>query len=352
MQFRVDKVELKLFSGRANPELAERISDYLKVGLGNIYIGNFADGETIARIEENVRGCDVFVIQPTCPPVNDNLMELLIIIDSLKRASAGRVTAVIPYYGYARQDRKDVGRVPITAKLVANLIERAGADRVLTVDLHSGAIQGFFDIPVDHLLAAPYLADYILSLGLPMDEVVVVAPDEGAVKRIMPFVSRVASRLTGELVAARLASQPDSDAELNGPGFAIIDKRRSGRSTRQVHFIGSSVEGKIAVLIDDMITTGGSIIGAAEAAHSRGAREIYAACTHALLCGEAVQRLADSPIDLLIVCDSVPVSKEKRLPNMRRLSLASLLGEAIKRIHRNDSVSDMFKLQLEPELIW
>jgi len=352
MQFRVDKVELKLFSGRANPELAQRISEYLKIGLGNIYIDNFPDGETIARIEENVRGCDVFLIQPTCPPVNDNLMELLIIIDSLKRASAGRVTAVIPYYGYARQDRKDVGRVPITAKLVANLIERAGADRVLTVDLHSGAIQGFFDIPVDHLLAAPYLADYILSLGLPMDEVVVVAPDEGAVKRILPFVSRIAGRLSGQPVAAALGAGSDPDDSVNGPGFAIIDKRRSGRSTRQAHFIGSPVEGKIAVLIDDMITTAGSIVGAAEAAHERGARQVFAACTHALLCGNAIRRLADSPIDHLIFCDSVPVSEEKRLPNMRMLSLASMLGEAIKRIHKNDSVSDMFKLQMEPQVVW
>ncbi|HID22320.1 MAG TPA: ribose-phosphate pyrophosphokinase, partial [Planctomycetaceae bacterium] len=197
-----------------------------------------------------------------------------------------------------------------------------------------------------------YLADYIMSLGLPMDQMVVVAPDEGAVKRILPFVARVAGRLSGEPVAYTLMTQSDSQSKGNGPGFAIIDKRRSGGSTRQAHFIGSSVEGKLAVLIDDMITTGGSIIGAANAAHERGARQIYAACTHALLCDKAVERLAASPIDHLILCDTVPVAKEKRLPNMQMLSLASLLGEAIKRIHRNDSVSEMFKLQMEPQLIW
>jgi len=353
MRFGVDSVDLKLFTGRAHPELAQRIADYLKIGLGKLHVGDFPDGETIARIEENVRGCDVFVVQPTCPPVNHNLMELLIIIDSLKRASAGRITAVIPYYGYARQDRKDVGRVPITAKLVANLIERAGAHRVLTVDLHSGAIQGFFDIPVDHLQAAPVLADHIMSLGLPMDEVVIVAPDEGAVKRILPFLARVAARLSGQpLSRTMLASNLAPEQDMGAPGFAIIDKRRSGgMSTRQAHFIGSSVEGKIAVLIDDMITTGGSIVGAATVAHEHGARQVYAACTHPVLCGNAKEKLAAAHIDHLIVCDTIPVDRSKWLPNMEMLTLAHLLGEAIKRIHKNESVSGLFDLQMEPQLI-
>jgi len=311
--------ELKLFSGRAHPRLADLIAQYLDIPLGKISISNFPDGEVFCRVEEDVRGRDVFLIQPTCPPVNENIMELLVIIDSFKRASAGRITAVIPYYGYARQDRKDVGRVPITAKLVANLIEKAGADRVVTMDLHSGAIQGFFDVPVDHLIAAPVINGYFVNLDLPRRDLIVVSPDEGAIKRCIPHQERLAD------------------------GLAIVDKRRaSATRTEQANLIGSRMDGKIALLIDDMITTGGSIAGAAEIVKRHGAREIYVAATHPILCGDATKRLRESAIDHLVVCDTIPVPLEKRLPNMKILSVAPLLGEAIKRIFRRESVSMLF----------
>lgn len=320
--------ELKLFSGRAHLQLAQRIADYLDIPLGKIAISNFPDGEVIARVEEDVRGRDVFIVQPTCPPVNDNLVELLVMIDSFRRASAGRITAVISYYGYARQDRKDVGRVPITAKLVANLIEKAGADRVVTVDLHSGAIQGFFDVPVDHLMAAPVINGYFLSLELPRRDLVVLAPDEGAIKRCIPHQEKLAD------------------------GLAIVDKRRaSATHTEQVNLIGSRMDGKVALLIDDMITTAGSITGAAEVVKRYGASAIYACATHPVLCGDATERLRQSAIDQVVLCDTIPVPPEKRLPKIKILSVAPLLGEAIKRIFRRESVSMLFGWTPPPTLV-
>ncbi len=311
--------DMKLFSGRANPELAQRMSDYLGLPLGRITIGNFPDGEISCKIEEDVRGRDVFLIQPTCAPVNENLMELLIMIDSFKRASAERITAVVPYFGYARQDRKDEGRVPITAKLVANLITRAGVGRVLTMDLHAAQIQGFFDIPVDHLYAAPVIDDYFRSLSLGENNFVVVSPDEGAIKRVLRHV-----------------------AQLNGE-LAIVDKRRTGgASTRQANLIGAPIEGKVALIFDDMISTGSSICGAAEMVAKGGAREIYLAATHGILCGNATERLSRAPVKQIVITDTIPLTPERRLPNIHVLSVAPLLGEAVKRIHRNESVSRLF----------
>ena len=311
--------DLKIFSGRAHPALARDIADYLGLDLGKLDINNFPDGEVSAKIEEDVRGRDVFVVQPTCPPVNENLVELLILLDSFKRASADRITAVIPYYGYARQDRKDEGRVPITAKLVANLITTAGANRVLTMDLHAPQIQGFFDVPVDHLYAAPVINEYFKSLELPPAEIVVVSPDEGSIKRALPHLEKL------------------------GGGLAIVDKRRSSAvETEQANLIGGPLEGKVALLFDDMITTAGSIVGAAAVAKRHGARQIYVCATHAILCGPAIDRLRRSPITQVVLTDTIPVPPEKQLPNLKTLSVAPLLGEAIKRIHRNESVSKLF----------
>jgi len=311
---------MKVFSGRAHPELAQKICDYLGLPLGRTLVGNFPDGEISCKIDEDVRGRDVFVVQPTCPPVNENLMELLIIIDSLKRASANRITAVIPYFGYARQDRKDEGRVPITAKLVANMITQAGANRVLAMDLHTAQIQGFFDIPVDHLYAAPVIDNYIRSLGFAEDEMVVVSPDEGSIKRALAHMTRLGGHL------------------------AIIDKRRaSADTTRQANVIGERVEGRVALIFDDMISTAGSICGAAETMRRAGARKVILAATHGLLVGPAVQRLCQAPFDELILTDTIPLPPEKRLPKITVLSVAPLLGEAIKRIHRNESVSKLFE---------
>jgi len=311
--------DLKIFSGRANQDLAARICSYLGLPLGAISTGNFPDGEISCKIEEDVRGRDVFLIQPTCPPVNENLMELLIMIESCKRASAERVTAVVPYFGYARQDRKDEGRVPITAKLVANIMTRAGADRVLTMDLHAAQIQGFFDVPVDHLYAAPVLNDYAAQLKIGPDDIVVVSPDEGSIKRALGHAKRLSAPL------------------------AIVDKRRStAEKTRQEHLIGASVEGKVALMFDDMISTAGSICGAANKVHAAGAREIHVAATHGVLCGPAIANLEAAPIKTVIITDTIPLPAEKNLPKIRVLSVAPLLGEAIKRIHRNESVSRLF----------
>jgi ribose-phosphate pyrophosphokinase len=311
--------DMKLFSGRAHPQLAQRMCDYLGLPLGRMVMGNFPDGEIACKIDENVRGRDVFIVQPTCPPINDNLMELLIVIDSFKRASAERITAVIPYFGYARQDRKDEGRVPITAKLVANLVTHAGANRVLAMDLHAAQIQGFFDIPVDHLYASPVIDNHFQSMNFDGEEIVVVSPDVGGIKRSLAHMNQ----LGGEL--------------------AIIDKRRaSAEHTRQEHIIGASVEGKTALIFDDMISTAGSICGAAEVVHEQGARRIYLAATHGLFCGEAVERIAQSPVDSVAITDTVPLSPEKQIPKITVLSVAPLLGEAIKRIHRNESVSRLF----------
>ena len=287
--------------------------------MGKITLGDFPDGEISYKIEEDIRGRDVFLIQPTGPPVNNNLMELLIMIESCKRASAERVTAVMPYYGYARQDRKDEGRVPITAKLVANLITRAGADRVLTMDLHAAQIQGFFDVPVDHLYAAPVLNEHFLAHELTGDKIVIVSPDEGSIKRALGHVKRLGGRL------------------------AIVDKRRSSaEKTKQENIIGGPVEGKTVLMFDDIISTAGSICGAAEILQRNGAAEIHVAATHGVLCGPAAERLKDAPITSVVLTDTIPLAEEQLLPKITILSVSTLLGEGIKRIHRNESVSRLF----------
>ena len=310
--------ELKLFAGNAHPHLAREIASYLGVPLGEAKVGRFSDGEISIAIEESVRGKDVFVIQPTCHPVNENLMELLIMMDALKRASAWRITAVIPYYGYARQERKTRARDPISAKLVANLITAAGADRVLTLDLHAAAIQGFFDIPVDHLTAVPILADYLKSKGL--EDYIVVSPDLGGVTRARTFAERLGGVFT----------------------IAIIDKRRPAPNVAEIMNIIGEVENKTAIIIDDLIDTAGTITQGAQALMERGAREVYACCTHPVLSGPAVERLSFSPIKELIVCNTIPIPPEKHVPQLRQLSVAPLLGEAIIRIHKDLSVSRLF----------
>ena len=311
--------DLKLFSGNANRALSERIATYLGVPLGNASLSTFPDGEISCKIDEDIRGRDVFLLQPTCPPVNENIMQLLILIDSCKRASAERVTPVIPYFGYARQDRKDEGRVPITAKLVANIITRAGADRVLTMDLHAAQIQGFFDVPVDHLYAAPVLNEHFLHMDLHADDLVIVSPDEGSIKRALGHAKRL------------------------GAPLAIIDKRRtSADTTIQANIIGGPIEGKVALIFDDMISTAGSILGAARVLHQRQVREIHVATTHAVFCHPAVERLREADLASIVCTDSIPLSPEQLLPQTAVLSVAPLLGEAIKRIHRNESVSGLF----------
>lgn len=314
--------ELKVFSGRANPQLARSICEFLNLPLGEASLGKFPDSENYCKIEEDIRGRDVFLVQPTSAPVNDNLIELLIMIDSCKRASASRITAVMPYFGYARQDRKDEGRVPITAKLVANLITRAGADRVLTMDLHSAQIQGFFDVPVDHLYAAPVLNEYFLRLGFAEDDIVIVSPDEGSTKRAVGHVKRLGGRL------------------------AIIDKRRqNAMETKQENIIGGPVDGKICLMFDDMISTAGSITGAAKLVHKAGAKEIHVAATHGVFCGPALDRIREAPITSLIVTDTVcPILDDGAVPDkIRYLTVAPFLAEAIKRIHHDQSISDLFQ---------
>jgi len=312
--------DLKIFAGPANTALAQDICRYLNLPMGKLSLGRFPDGEISCKIDEDVRGRDVFIVQPTCPPVNEHIMELLVMIDSFKRASSYRLTAVIPYFGYARQDRKDAGRVPITAKLVANLITRAGADRVLAMDLHAAQIQGFFDVPVDHLYAAPVLNNHFQTLDLKPDEIVVVSADVGGIKRAVGHANRF------------------------GAPLAIIDKRRiSAETTKSANVIGANVEGKVALMFDDMISTAGSICSAAEVIHAHGARAIYAAATHGLLVGPAIERLRSAPFARIIITDSIPLTPGKMLPNITVLSVASLLGQAIKRIHRNESVSMMFQ---------
>ena len=311
---------LKVFSGRANIALAEKIARHLGDSLGKITLSNFPDGEISVRIEEDVRGRDIFLVQPTCPPVNENLMELLIMIDSFKRASAARITAVLPYYGYARQDRKDVGRVPISAKLVADLLSTAGAHRVLALDLHAAQIQGFFNIPVDHLHAGPVINEYIRALNIPQNDLVVLSPDEGSIKKALLHQKKL------------------------GGAIAVVDKRRSSATeTKQANLIGSSLEGKVAVIFDDMISTAGSAVGAAHVAKRNGAREVYACATHAVLCGPAIERLRDAPIRQIVVTDSIPVPPNKQLDNLTVLSVARLLAEAIERIHYDRSVSALFE---------
>ncbi len=300
--------------------MARRICRFLNLPLGKILLEDFPDGEIHCKIEEDIRGRDVFLVQPTCPPVNNNIMELLIMIDSCVRASAARITAVMPYFGYARQDRKDEGRVPITAKLAANIITRAGANRVLTMDLHAAQIQGFFDVPVDHLYAAPVLNKFFLDQGLEGDDLVIVSPDVGSIKR----ASGHAHRLGGKL--------------------AIVDKRRaSATKTSQEHIIGAPVDGRVAIMFDDMISTAGSICGAAEVVKAHGAKEIYVAATHGVLAGKATEKLQAAPLAGLVLTDTIPLPAEKNLDIISVRSVDELLGEAIKRIHHHQSISDFFR---------
>ncbi|MBI4354053.1 MAG: ribose-phosphate pyrophosphokinase [Candidatus Omnitrophica bacterium] len=307
---------LAILSGNANLDLAKALCKYLGVGLAQCLVGRFSEGEIRVKIQENIRGKDVFVVQPTCPPPNDNLMELLILIDAVRRASARRITAVIPYYGYARQDRKDQPRVPITAKLVANLITTAGADRILTMDLHAGQIQGFFDIPLDHLYAINVFADYLTRKRL--KPVVVVSPDVGGIKMARAYAKRL------------------------NAGLAIVDKRRTTPESTEVMHILGEVAGKRCVLVDDLIATGSSLVEAAHALQRAGAKAVYAAVTHPVLSGPAVAQVARSPIEELLVTDTIPLGKPQRHPKIIVLSIASLLGEAIRRIHEEQSISSLF----------
>jgi ribose-phosphate pyrophosphokinase len=307
-----------LFSGNANPALAQAIGAYLETPLAKIKIQRFSDGESFCEINENVRGVDAFVIQPTCSPVNDNVMELLIICDALRRASAGSITAVIPYYGYARQDRKVAPRTPITSKLVADLIVASGVDRVVSVDLHAGQIQGFFNIPFDHLYAMPVMLDDYLKKSFD-SSAVVVSPDAGGVERARAYSKRLNTSL------------------------AIIDKRRERANVSEVMHLIGEVKGKDCIIIDDMIDTAGTLTGAAHALVHYGAKSIVACATHGVLSGPAVQRIAESPLNELVVSDTIPLSPEaKAVGKIRQVSIARLLGEAIKRIHSSDSVSSLF----------
>ena len=308
--------KLALFSGNANPKLAESISRYLKVKLGDALISRFSEGEIEVKINENVRGKDVFVIQPTSPPINENMMELLIMIDAFKRASAARITAVLPYYGYARQDRKDQPRVPITAKLVADLITVAGASRLLTIDLHAGQIQGFFNIPVDHLFAINVFVEYYTKLRL--ENLVVVSPDVGGIKMARAYAKRFQADL------------------------AIIDKRRINSKQTEVMNIMGEVKGKNAIIVDDLVATAGSLVEGVAALKAHGAGDIYAAITHPVLSGPALERIENCALKQLAVCDTIPVKDGKLHPKIKVLSIASLLGEAVKRIHREESVSCLF----------
>lgn len=307
---------LKILTGNANPDLAKAICASLGMSLGQAEVGRFSNGEIKVIINENVRGNDVFIVQSTCHPVNDTLMELLLLIDAAKRASARRITAVIPFYGYARQDRKTRGREPISAKLVANLITTAGATRVLTMDLHAGQIQGFFDIPLDHLTGIPIIADYFA--GKHLEDAVVVSPDLGGVSR------------------ARILAE-----RLNVP-IAIIDKRRPEPNVAEVMNVIGKVQGKNVIMIDDMIDTGGTIVLGAQALLDLGAQDVYVACTHPVFSGSAVERLAASPIKELVALDTIPLTPEQKRDKFTILSVAPLLGEAIIRIHEDLSISKLF----------
>ncbi len=311
---------LNIFSGNANRTLAEEICKYVEVPMGNARVTSFSDGECFVEIGENVRGMNCFVIQPTCLPVNHNLMELLVMIDALKRASAGSIIAVVPYFGYARQDRKAKPRTPISAKLVADLISTAGASRVLSMDLHAGQIQGFFDVPFDHLFALPVFMDYMRERFYGQ-EVVIVSPDAGGVERARAYSKRLKASL------------------------AIIDKRRDGPNVSEVMNVIGEVEGKTAIILDDMIDTAGTLTQAAEVVRKKGATRVLACASHAVLSGPAVDRLEDSCLEEVIVTNSIPHDDETRqLKKLRVLSVARLLGEAIKRIHHGDSISSLFEV--------
>jgi len=309
--------ELKIFSGRAHPALAQEICQYLGLPLGELTLYNFSDGEDYCQIDENVRGADVFVVQPTCSPVNDHVMELLILLDAFRRSSASRITAVMPYFGYARQDKKDKPRVPIAAKLMADLLTASGADRILTMDLHSAQIQGFFNIPVDHLFAAPVLLDAIREMNLA--DLVVVSPDVGGVARARAIGKR------------------------HGASLAIIDKRRTGKNETEVLNVIGDVEGRNVLILDDIIDTAGTLIQAEEALREQGARKTFAAAVHPVLSGPALERIEASGLESLVVTNTIPLDAAlARCRKIRSLSIAPLLGEAIQRIHQGTSVSSLF----------
>jgi ribose-phosphate pyrophosphokinase len=306
--------ELRVFTGNANPALGQAIARFLGVPLGRAHLARFSDGEVWFQIQDNVRGADVFVVQPTSQPVNENLMELLVMLDAFKRSSASRITAVIPYYGYARQDRKDKPRVPISAKLVADLLSTAGTDRVLTMDLHAAQIQGFFDVPVDHLFAAPVIIDYVAKLGLP--DLTVVSPDAGGVERARAYAKRI-------------------DAAL-----AIVDKRRDQPNVAEVHNVIGDVAGRTALVVDDIVDTSGTLVQVAAALKAAGAREVIASASHGVLSGNAVERIEQSALSKLIVTDSIPSRRVS--PKIVVLSIAELLGKAIQNIHEETSVTSLF----------
>lgn len=307
---------LRIFTGNSNIDLVEEIARDLGTAMGKSLVKNFSDGEINVEIDESVRGMDVFVVQSICHPVNNNLMELLILIDALKRASAERITAVLPYYGYARQDRKVSPRAPISAKLLADLITTAGASRILTVDLHAGQIQGFFNIPVDHLFAAPVLLEYLKKLK---NDLVIVSPDAGGVERARAYAKRLNTSL------------------------AIIDKRREGPNVSQVMNIIGDVEGMIAIIVDDLVDTGGTLARAAYALMEKGAKAVYACCTHPVLSGKAVEIISGSPIEEMIVTNTIPLQEEaKTCHKIKVLSVSSLLADAIRRIYEDESVSCLF----------
>lgn len=315
--------DIKLFAGRSNPVLAREIASYLGTTVGPMVIKNFADGEIYVQVKESVRGDDVFIIQPLCNPVNENLMELLIIIDAFKRASAKTITAVIPYYGYARQDRKTSGREAITAKLVADLLTTAGTDRVLAMDLHTGQIQGFFNILVDHIFATPILVEYIKDLNFDSDDLVAVSPDTGGVPRTRYFAKEL-------------------DCSL-----AIIDKRRDKHNEAIASHVIGEVKDKVCVMFDDMIDTAGTICEASKLLLSKGAKEVYVCAAHAIFSGPAIQRLSDSPIKEVIITNTIPQDMSKMPEKIKQLSVAPLLGEAISRIHDDESVSSLFGFEKE-----
>jgi ribose-phosphate pyrophosphokinase len=309
--------KLAIFSGNAHPELAKDICRYLKTKLSDAFVSRFSEGEIRVKINDNIRGKDVFIIQPTCPPSNENLMELLIMIDALKRSSAHRITAVMPYFGYARQDRKDQPRVPITAKLVANLITVAGANRVLVMDLHAGQIQGFFDIPVDHLFAIGVFRDYFLKMKI--KDLVIVSPDVGGIKMARAYAKRLFADL------------------------AIIDKRRSSPEKTEVMHIMGEVKGKNAIIVDDLIATGGSLMEAVDALKKAGCKTVRSAISHGVLSGPAIENIDKCKnLEELLITDSIPLDSSKKHPKIRVLTIAELLGEAIKRIHNEESVSSLF----------
>jgi ribose-phosphate pyrophosphokinase len=311
------KAELKVFSGNGNPALAKAICEYLRLPIGRWKLRRFQDGEIYCQILENVRGTDVFVIQPTCDPANERLMELLIAIDALKRSSADRITAVVPYYGYARQDRKDKPRVPISSKLVADLITAAGADRVLTMDLHAPSIQGFFDVPVDHLLAAPVQLDWLAQQNY--RNLTIVSPDAGGVERARFFAKRLKANL------------------------AIIDKRRPEANVAVTMHVIGDVSDRTCVIVDDIVDTAGTLVGSVKALKDHGASAIVGCFSHAVLSGPAMERLAEADIERVVVTDTIPLTEEKAaFPRITVLSVAGLLGEAIARIHSNSSVSSLF----------